>query len=308
MKASICTLFEGRFHYGLGALANSLHASGFRGTLWAGYRGELPFWATPLETTATYQQYTVAPECVIRFVRLGTDRHFTNYKPDFMLQLWERYDAEADVLFYIDPDIVVKCEWEFFGEWVRCGIALCEDVNSPVNPTHPLRMRWKSFFEPHGIHLNSALREYVNGGFIGLRKEHQFFLKQWQRIQDIMEPATNGMRGMNLGTRTFIFQKTDQDALNIALYSTEAPVSLIGRESMDFAPGGYTLSHAVGSEKPWAKPFLLRAIGGKPPSAADKAYWRYVEQPIRLFSKPQRTWSRLNLQCAAALGRFMRRS
>lgn len=301
MNAAICTLFEGHFHYGLGALANSLHAAGFRGTLWAGYRGKLPPWAQGPrhEVTAGFD---------IRFLPLETDRHLTNYKPEFMLELWEKQAREAEALFYLDPDMVLKCGWDFFEEWVRGGVALCEDINSPVNPTHPLRAQWQRHFVPHGIALDSQRPEYVNGGFIGVPLAHRVFLEEWKRVQAIVADSTDGMKGMNLGSRTFLFQKTDQDALNIAFLSTAAPVSVIGREGMDFARGGYTLSHATGSPKPWRKRMLLSALQGRGPRSADRAFWKHVEHPIRLYPAPRVRLARLDLALGAAVGRIIRRA
>ena len=108
MNTAICTMFEGDYHYGLGALVNSLVHHGFRGVVWSGYRCRLPPWASRLQDGNSVEEFRVNPECVIRFVRLDTSVHFTNYKPQFMKQIFETLDTGIDALFYFDLDIVTR--------------------------------------------------------------------------------------------------------------------------------------------------------------------------------------------------------
>ncbi|MFY7883751.1 MAG: hypothetical protein ACOVOV_02770 [Dolichospermum sp.] len=323
MKSAICTLFEGDYHYGVGALTNSLYYYGFRGVVWAGYRGELPPWAKPIKEYEKYQEYVVAEDCVIRFIKLDTNYHFTNYKPNFMLSLWQDFCPDTEALFYFDPDIVIKCRWSYFEEWVSYGVALCEDVNSPIPNNNPLRMGWRKFYEPRGFNFNVDINIYVNGGFIGVTKERADFLANWLKIQEIMAPEVGGFQNANPGLqkanlkqqqnstfievgRTFIFDKTDQDAMNISLMTTSSAVSLMGKEGMDIIPGGFTMSHAVGSIKPWRKQMFLSSLkNGKRPTLPDKGYWQHTQNPIKLYSAHKLFWKKLDLICATLTARIL---
>lgn len=306
--ARICTLFEGHYHYGLGALVNSLCRHGFHGEIYAGYRGDIPLWASPIKEVNGCAEFEVAPEVNIRFLKMETKAHFTNIKPEFMLQLWEQHCPEADALFYLDPDIIIKCRWTFFEEWVRCGVALCEDVNSPFYANHPVRRQWECLAASRGLKLQKPVDIYVNGGFVGVHRSEQEFLRIWKAAQEVVEEHVGGRERMNISDRTYVFQKTDQDALNMALMFSDCPTSILGKEGMDFIHGGYTMSHAVGSSKPWRKRMTLEALKGRPPSLADKAYRNNTQHPIQLYSPLQLFWKRMDLRCGAAIGRFIRRS
>ncbi len=318
MKSAICTLFEGDYHYGVGALANSLYTHGFRGTIYAGYRGALPPWVGKNEKlesrkqkleTEGYVEFSPAEGLTIRFIPLATKIHFTNYKPDFMLEIWEKHCPQAEAMFYFDPDITIKCRWTFFEEWVQAGVAVCADVNPSMPANHPIRHAWKQFYTPHGIGFQRELAIYFNGGFLGLRRNCMGFLKCWQRLQELMAPEINGLQNVNLRDRTFLFCKTDQDALNIATMTSESPISPMGQDGMDFqhGGGGYVMSHALGGKKPWNKQFVRTVIRrAAPPSRADKQFFQYVEFPIRLYPPGVLRLKRLWLLTASFLGRFMR--
>ena len=183
MNAAICTLFEGHYHYGVASLSNSLYNNGFRGTIYVGYRGTLPNWALKgkkgsvgkWETAVTL---TPADGIILVFLPLITTYSLTNYKPDFMLDLWEGPANLSEALFYFDPDIIVNDSWKCFEEWVNCGVALCEDIDSPLQKFHPRRQGWKNYFKNFNIELDFKNPIYVNGGFIGVLKKDISFLNR----------------------------------------------------------------------------------------------------------------------------------
>src|SRR4030095_13452291 len=174
MTTAVCTLFEGDFHYGVGAIANSLHARGYRGKIYAGYRGKLPRWVNVAHSEGLHE-YSPAEGLTLRFVPISADVHLGNYKPHFMLNLWEEC-PEVDALYYFDPDILVKCRWSFFEEWIEAGIALCMDVNPCMPSNHPTRFRWKQFCQKHGLPVVRDLDTYFNSGFLGLSPQHFGFV------------------------------------------------------------------------------------------------------------------------------------
>jgi hypothetical protein len=307
MNSAICTLFEGDYHYGVGALVNSLHRHGYRGIVWAGYRGILPQWASPLRKAADYVEFDVGNGCVIRFLTIGTERHLTNHKPEFMLDVGQHRCPDTVSLYYFDPDIVIKCAWAFFEEWTAYGVAVCEDVNSPMPASHPIRHAWRRFCAEHGVPLPRFLDAYVSGGFVGLRRSQFALLEMWKQLVDALESETGDLKQIGYRARPYAFYNGDQDVLNMTLMSSDEPISLIGREGMDFAPGGYTMSHAAGGVKPWRKRLIASALSGIPPTRADKEYWRNVERPIRLYSTTAQRWHWWNLVASSAVGRFIRR-
>jgi hypothetical protein len=310
MNSAVCTLFEGSYHYGVGALANSLYAQGYRGVIYAGYRGDLPPWINGARAGGGLKDFSPAEGLTLRFIPLITKIHLTNYKPDFMLSLWQEQCPQAESLFYFDPDITVIGGWPFFESWVRSGAALCADVNPSMPPQHPLRQAWKQFYQPHGIVFRRELDMYFNGGFVGVHRQHAEFLRCWQKLQELMAPEIGGLQNVNVRDRTYLFHKTDQDALNVAAMCSESPICPIGQDGMDLqlGGGGYVMSHAVGGQKPWRKQFLKSVcLRGESPSRADRFYFRHVESPIRLYPAAALSFKRASLLTASMVGRFVRR-
>jgi hypothetical protein len=310
MNITLCTLFEKNYHYGVAALANSLIAAGYQGELWVGYRGALPGWIVdaPAFDRAS-GRLKVAPQLTLCMLELDTPLHFTYYKPTFIREMLEKHAPQADICAYIDPDIVVKCDWPSLAGWfTEDGISLAEDVNWCFPARHPKRLLWARFFAPHGATPRRGLDRYYNAGFIAVSRAHFEFLDLWRRLCDLVVDYNKGAKQLKAGGSAELFHSTDQDALNFALTVCEAPLNTAGPEAMDFAPGGYYLSHAIGSVKPWHGGFIRQALSGRPPSAASKWYWRYANAPIRVYSDRELRKSTLALKIAAAIGRLYKRA
>lgn len=308
LSSVIVTLFEGHYHMGVGALVNSLYKHGFRGYVYAGYRGELPPWAKPLRDGAEFSEYAVAEGCWIRFVKVDTPWHLTNYKPRFMLDVWDRLAPEAQAMFYFDPDIIVKCRWSFFESWVKHGVGLCQEITASAMPTnHPLRCEWKAWLRQRDIATVNDLAQYFNGGFVCLQKHQTEFLETWRKVMDGMSEEVD-LSGFTPGDRSQPFNMTDQDGLNMTAMASAYSLSTIGPEGMDLVPGGFTMSHAVGSPKPWRKRFTVCALSGRAPSQPDRLWLANCDGPIQVLTPWQRRLKTMDLKIGAVIGRFIRRA
>jgi hypothetical protein len=305
-EAVVCTLFEGDYHFGVAALLNSLVRHGFQGRFVAGYRGALPPWVDQLKRLNGDACYEASPGVRLEFLSLDVAVHFANYKPQFMLRLlYERRGCRY--LFYFDPDIVVGCAWSFYEQWVRNGVALCEDVNGHLPENHPLRHRWSELVSAYGWKSPRPLSRYYNGGFVGLPVSCRGFLELWREATSIAEAGGLDLKAFGEGDRTHPYCKADQDTLNIAAMYDSSPLTTIGADGMGFIPGGGTMFHAIGALKPWRKAMVCWALRGIPPSRTDKEYLASVSSPIRPYSRIGLAARRLGCAAGASIGRFYRR-
>jgi hypothetical protein len=321
-SVAVCTLFEKDYHYGLAGLANSLVRNGFVGTVYAGFRGPMPEWASSAATVAVgswgnARRLEVAAGTAIVFLPMQTQAHFTNVKPDFMLELFAHEELGIERLVYLDPDICLVASWQFISDWLSCGVALCEDVNSPLPRNHPRRIGWRRYFGEHGIGLEYRSDVYVNGGCCGVSRSDIRFLENWRRLSQLMSELIGGLGTAKIeggaGFRQLgfanCFDSSDQDALNAAVEMTGGlEYSVLPGAAMGFVSGAAVLPHALGARKPWRKKFLREAVQALPPTAADKAYWGCIDAPIRPMGGSRMRVARLALLVASAVGRFYRRS
>jgi hypothetical protein len=321
VSIAVCTLFEKDYHYGVAGLVNSLIRNGFVGTVYAGFRGPMPQWASNAQTAAIgdwpgARRLDICTGTALVFLPMQTEAHFTNLKPDFMLELFARDDLGIDRLIYLDPDICLVSPWQFVVDWLTCGIALCEDVNSPLPQNHPRRIGWRRYFRQHGVALEYRSDAYVNGGCCGVSREDIRFLENWRHVSQLMSELIGGLGTAKIEGGTGFrqlgfascFDSSDQDALNATVEMTDGvDCSVLPRAAMGFMPGAAVLPHALGPRKPWRKKFLREVLHGLPPITADKAYWSYVDAPLQPMSAFRVRVTRLALLAASAIARFYRR-
>jgi hypothetical protein len=297
-----CTLFNGDYHFGVGALANSLYRNGYRGSVYVGYQPPLPPWAADGRQEEKNAIWQVCEGLSLRFVTWPAVRSLTLEKPRFLLHILDREASDSKAVLFFDADIVVKASWAFFENWVECGIALCLDASYPIVPAgHPWRQAWRMLVVDDG-HRCRELDYYVNGGFVGVSRRHRGVVERWAELTDRITTA-------KVGRREDPLYGADQDILNAALMGGDEPMSIIGQEGMDFIAAGYVMSHAIDATKPWRRNFVRDALLlGHAPSMAEKEYWANVDEPIRMFSRRHIRRVRSAIKIAAGIGRFYGRA
>ncbi|OAQ38600.1 hypothetical protein A5893_14400 [Pedobacter psychrophilus] len=322
MKSAICTLFEKTYHFGVGSLTNSLCDKGFKGEVYAGYKGDLPFWANGsyLNDDLGFEgvrSLKVSEDIHLHFIPLQTTYHLTNYKPDFMLDLLNGPAKDVDCLFYYDPDILQKISWNFMEQWVNAGVALSEDFNSPIHEFHPRRVYWRKYFAKFGHQLKYKNPIYVNGGFVGVQKINIDFLIIWKVLQENMAKETGSLANSIFKNRDKLYKKeygdfyafgtTDQDALNATVEVYDGPISFLGKEAMGFNAGFLVIPHALGKPKPW-KDSLIKSwvFRGIKPSFITKLYWSNSAHPIKLYDNFQIKRKLVLIKIIGFLSRFYR--
>lgn len=321
-NVAVCTLFEGNYHLGVAALINSFKAHHFAGDFYVGYRGELPKWVRETKLKADWKWEGVVameidPDFTVYFLPLSTDYHFTNYKPNFMLDLWNGPAVDAEEMYYLDPDIVLCMDWPVLRKWIDSGVGLCADINSPMSENHPKRKQWRRYFEDYDLKLKFKSETYVNGGFVGLKRSERAFLETWMKIQESMAHRIGGLSKSSLNgaamdkselTLFSPFGKTDQDALNATVEAFDGEISILGRDAMGFEKTMAILPHALGHPKPWNKKYFHSALHGFAPKQIDKWFWYYTEHPIRIYSKAKIRRKKRALSIAVLIARFYKRN
>src|SRR5215471_4869159 len=139
-----CTLYSGHYHFGVGALANSLYHSGFRGRMCVGYELPLPPWAASIRHVGDKSVLEVEPGFAIEFIRWRSRGNFSLEKARFLLHVLDEVATNAVGVLHFDADLVVRASWRFFERWLEQGVALCLDACYPLVPAlHPWRREWR---------------------------------------------------------------------------------------------------------------------------------------------------------------------
>lgn len=270
------TLAERKYFLGLSALINSMVLSGkYVDKIVVGYRFDLPQWLPKLEPSKNGQSCVLPSGIVLELVLVSGDLHMVHEKPKWFRYLTEVLEPNADEYFFFDSDIVIVNRMSFFGEWVKQGVAICEDVNNSMSRNHPIRKQWSAFAEAEGLATISHIDWYYNSGFLGWTQETKEFLSLWEKCFEILAKRSGDMTQFRVHDRTHPVLSANQDSLNLAAMTTHLPIATIGPEAMWFDHGMNLMSHPIGP-KPWNRRFIADFLKGYPPRISDVHFWNTV--------------------------------
>jgi hypothetical protein len=306
---AVCTVAEGNYFYGAAALANSLVRAGFRGSIIVGYRGARPAWIQALKKESTPDVYLVAPEVRLQLVEIPGTWHLSNCKAYLIQQIFQEIIPSVDLVYCLDSDIVITTPWSTLVEWAGSGVVVALDMaDSYMSPHHVYRHAWRALAGK----IDRKCRDftgYVNGGCVGINRQFKEFAELWALLMKELEREGADMTKMKNWTGRPEFARMDQDVLNATMMTTDTPIALLGAEAMGWFPAtGEVMPHAMLHKKPWVRNYILDALRGFPPDRAHRAYWRFVEGPIRPFGEWDLKRKKAALTMASTIGRFHTRS
>jgi hypothetical protein len=305
----LTSLAEDRYFLGLAALVNSVVKNGrYIDKIVVGYRGLLPTWLPKLAESKNGKSCTLACGICIEFVFLESNLHMVHEKPKWFKYLSHVLEPQASEYFFYDSDIVVINRMSFFGEWVKEGVAICEDVNYDMSYNHPIRQQWGRLAAEEGIVVNKKINRYYNSGFLGWTSENKSFIDDWERCFNAISKKSGDMKQFRVQDRTHTVLSANQDSLNLAAMTTNCPISIIGPEAMGFHYGLALMSHPTGA-KPWNREYIKEFISGYPPRASDIDFWDNVNgSELNPLSNSYVKRKQILCKLLKGLGRFYQRS
>lgn len=290
------TLCEPSYAVGAAALLNSLVAAGFRGTFIVGVKGEPTGWLK------SPSQARLPAGVRLRVEAAPGDRHLTHGKARFAQRIFDELEPACAGVTYFDPDVVVKATWSRIAEQVQSACSVCADENAP--PWEGKVDAWSQFAASCTGVTTKMEGACCNGGFVGVMRGHRAMVDLWEKL--LLACIAQGFDATSFvwnGQRTLPFFFVDQDMLNLAIRLAGVPAWIGGPETMDFAPGGNFLSHAISTPKPWDRWYLPRVLAGRKVRRCDIAFWQHADGVIPAVPFPARAWHRLDLALARRVAR-----
>jgi hypothetical protein len=305
----LCTVAEGSYFHGAAALANSAVASGFKGSFVIGCRGERPAWVADLEKVPGTDAYKVTEDVRLEFVKIDGPWHLANYKGHLVKRIFDELRPSPDVVYYLDTDIVLTHRWDIMAGWASDGVVVALDMaDTYMSPHHIYRRAWKRLAE----NIVQECREftgYVNSGCVGIHRDYAGFAEVWSLLMEELERDGADMSKIKNWAGKREFARMDQDVLNSTIMATDTPIALLGAEATGWYPGtGGIMAHAMVHRKPWLRNYVLDALRGFPPDQVHRAYWRFVDGPIRPFGRWEMKRKRAALKAARVIGFIRTRS
>jgi hypothetical protein len=302
MISALGILSEGDHHIGVGVLINSLCRNGYQGSIWIGFRGSPPEWASPKARES--KGWAICENVTVHLVEMKAETHLARQKPQFMLEL-RTLAPDAHLLFYCDTDIVLTGDWKLLAEWSSRGCLVVEHATR-LSRFHPYRQAWTAQAQKCGYQVVRPLDEYINSGFIGLPCDRPEILHVWQKLLSSLQTEGYDLQGFQNYPSGSPWKLMDQAALNAALMVTDVPLSILDASAMDFAKDGFLLSHSAGKGKPWRGGFLRGAMRGIPPQKPMETWLKYLDGPIQVLPAAAICKLRISLRLASFIGRFYR--